>query len=222
MKSFEKVQSDLIAIGSMICSQKDGSDNSNSIFKQLKDEIDNAEEITTIEIGASTNALIEAIKKAYRHYLYDYWHDFDKFMNEYIIGITPDGKYKSGTHYGTYECLLLGIGIEELSCFRGKNPLCAGTCNFFRDIVNANFGTNIPMSGVEYQAMNNYKDVIFSNDTEAKDKALICLREVQRNSGSLKYDGEYHLLSTDKEYQDAKARCSGSHIKNKTYIENKN
>ena len=219
MKNFEKVQSDLSTyMKSMVYTkirtlENSGKSNEETIkerlIKNYLRQIENIEEIATIEIGYSTNKLIRVIQRAYKYYFDEYWQDFDNFMEKHIIGVTPDGKLLSGERFGTYECLLLGLGIEELSCFKGKDPLSDGTCNLFRSYINANYGTNIPMAGVEHQALNNYKEVAFRSDSEAKDKAFVKLREVQRDSGALKLGGEYHLLSTDKAYQEAKARTYG-------------
>ena len=174
--------------------------------------VENIDEVTTISIGATTNSLINAIQKAYQFHLNDYWQDFDRFIDEYVTGLTPDGKPRNGAFFGQSQCLLLGVGPEELSCFKGRNPMSNETGDLFRKLINNNYGTNIPMAGVVDQARSDWEAVAFGDDVEAKDRALMTLKEAQRDAGILQNGGTYYLLATDKNYQDAKSRCSGKNI----------
>ena len=184
----------------------------NMIIQECQSNIKNIDEVTTIEIGAQTNLLIKAIQTAYQCHLNDYWQNFERFINDYVTGLTPDGKPKNGLYFGQDQCLMLGVGINELLCFKGRSPMDSESGDLFRQIVNANFGTNIPMSGVVQQAIQDYEAVAFGDDEIAKAQAFTHLKEVQRDSGLLKNGGIYYTLATDQIYQDAKAICTGKKL----------
>lgn len=171
--------------------------------------IDNIDEVAKIKIGATTNSLIKAIQTAYKIHLNEYWQDFEGFVDEHVVGMTPDGKLKNGIYFGQSECLTLGIGVDDLSCFKGCNPMSDEVCDVFRRSINDNYGTNIPMAGVEEAALQEYEEVAFTGDEEAKDNAFTHLKEVQRDSGTLMNGGTYYLLATNQQYQEAKDRCAG-------------
>lgn len=180
------------------------------VIQNCQSKIENIDEVTTIEIGAVTNSLIESMQTAYSYHLTDYWSDFEKFIDKYVLGLTPDGKLKDGPYFAKSQCYDLGVGINELLCFKGKDPMSGKTGDLFRQIINTNYGTNIPMSGIEEQALQDYNAVAFGDDEIAKAKAFVHLREIQRDSGSLRNGlGNYHLLANDQAYQDAKAICAG-------------
>lgn len=182
------------------------------LIQKCQSYIENIEEVTTIEIGVETNSLITAIQNAYKIHLFDYWHNFEKFIDEYVTGLTSNGNLKNGTYFGQRQCYTLGVGIKELMCFKGHDPMSSETCDLFRQIVNANYGTNIPMSGVEQQALQDFESVAFKDDEMAEAQALIHLKEVQRDSGTLRNGGTYYILATDQNYQDAKAMCMGRNL----------
>lgn len=184
----------------------------NITIQECQSNIENIEEVATIEIGAETNALIKSIQTAYQFHLVDYWQDFERFVDKYVTGLTPDGKFKSGAYFGQSQCLTLGVGINELICFKGRNPMSGETEDLFRQIVNSNCGTNIPMSGVAQQALQDYESVAFGDDEMAKAQAFIHLKEVQRDSGLLRNGRSYYTLATDQNYQDAKAICTGRNL----------
>lgn len=179
-------------------------------IQESQRNIENIDELTTIEIGAVTNSLIKAIQTAYSFHSTDYWSDFERFIDKYVSGLTPEGNQKNGPYFAQSECYELGVGINELLCFKGKDPMSGETGDLFRQIINTNYGTNIPMSGIEQQALQDFNAVAFGDDEIAKAKAFVHLREVQRDSGKLRNGlGSYHLLATDQDYQDAKAICAG-------------
>lgn len=183
---------------------------SDMIIQKSQSYIENIEEVAAIEIGAETNSLIEAIQTAYQRNSTEYWQNFEKFIDEYVLGLTSEGKLKSGFYLGQNQCLSLGItSVNDLLCFKGRDPMKAETCDLFRQFVNNNYGTNIPMSGVEQQAKQDYEAVASGKDEIAKAQAFIHLKEVQRDSGKLKNGGFYYILSSDKNYQDAKTICAG-------------
>lgn len=72
----------------------------------------------------------------------------------------------------------VGIGTYLL-CFKGHDPMSDETGELFRQAINDNYGTNIPMSGVERQALKDYKIVEYGNDEIAKTQAFIHLKEIQ-------------------------------------------
>lgn len=185
----------------------------NMVIRDSQIYLDNIDEVTTINIGATTNSVINSIQTAYKHHLVDYWQDFKSFADKYIVGMTEDGNFKRGSFFAQHECYSLGIGIKELAtCFEGRDPMKAEAGNLFRQLINANYGTNIPMEGVEQQALNDYGAVAFGSDPVAKDKAFVHLKEVQRDAGSLQNGGDYYLLVTNNEYQEAKTRLAGKKL----------
>ena len=185
----------------------------NSVIGDCQEYIDNIDEVTTIEIGGTTNSIISGIQSAYKLYLNDYWQNFEKFADEYIIGLTPEGNFKNGSFFAQSQCYQLGIGISELaSCFKGKDPMSNEAADDLKKLVNYSYGTNIPMAGVEQQALQEYQSVAFSFDQAAKDKAFVNLKEVQRDAGSLKNGGTFYLLATNQDYQEAKARLEQKNL----------
>lgn len=185
---------------------------SNMVIQDCQSSIENIGEVTTIEIGAETNSLIKAIQTAYQFHLTDYWQNFERFVNEYVTGLTPDGKLKNGSYFGQNQCFTLGVGINELICFKGRNPMDYETGDLFRQIINANYGTHIPMNGVEQKALRDYEAVAFGDDEIAKAEAFMHLKEVQRDSGALKNGGTYYTLATNQSYQEAKTMCTGKSL----------
>lgn len=160
--------------------------------------IDNIEEVTTIAIGSQTNRLIQQIQKAYRLNLKDYYNNFEKFIDEYVV------KSDLGAE--------LGVGVNELLCFKGRDPLDEKTGDLLRQIVNTNCGTNIPMSGIEEQAIKEYNSTGFTDEI-ASAKAFVQLKEIQRDSGTLNPGAmQYYPLATDQKYQEAKAICASKKI----------
>jgi len=181
-------------------------------IRNCQSNIENIDEVTAIEIGAETNSLINAIQAAYKIYLTEYWQDFEGFINNYVAGVTPDGERKSGAFYGQFQCMELGVGVNDLLCFKGRDPMHDEAGDLFRQVINANYGTNIPMSGIEQQALQNYRAVAFGDDEMAKAQALMQLREIQRDSGTLRNGVIYYTLATDQSYQQAKDICSGKQL----------
>lgn len=179
----------------------------NNVIKNCQTYLANLNEITMIEIGSMTNNLIQNIQTAYHLHLQEYYQDFDNFLDRYILGMTPEGKPKPGSYLGQFECLILGFGPKELSCFRGISPLSNESGNHLRQAVNLNCGTKIPMAEELDQARKEYESAP-NDDENAKDKAFIRLREMQRDAGLLRNGGMYYPLVADKAYQEAKSRIS--------------
>ena len=144
--------------------------------QNLQNYLDFIDEVTTIEIGADTNALIK---------------NFDNSVIDFRSG--PFGVLMNK----------LGLTSQDLECFR-NNILANGTADNFRQHINANFGTNIPLSGVLEKLLENYNKALQSgNDLEIA-QAFVNLREAQRDAGVLSNGGVFNLLAYDKEYQHAK------------------
>ena len=180
------------------------------IIRDCQDYLDNIDEVTTIDIGATTNDLIRAIQTGYKLHQTYYWQNFKRFATEYIVGLTPEGNFINGPYLAQIECYKLGIGVQELAAyFEGRNPFDDKTGDGFRNFVNTNLGTNIPMAGTVEKAREDWEAVAFGDDLDAKDRAFCTLKEQQRDNGDLKNGGIYYLLATNQTYQVAKARCSG-------------
>lgn len=181
-------------------------------IKKCRTELDNIDEVTTIEIGAATNSLIETIQRVSQICSFTgHLKDFDEFIKTYILGITSDGRRRGGVYLGLDSCLILGININDLSCFKEFDSVRDSRAgDRFREYVNTNCGTNIPMSGVLKKALDDYEEAVDGNyDEFVIAKALMHLKETQRDSGNLKLGEKYYILATDLEYQAAKAKCKG-------------
>ncbi len=184
----------------------------NMIVEECQRNLENIGEVTTIEIGANTNAIIESVQKAYQLHTIDYWKNFEKFITDYVSGLSSEGKPVNGIYFSQSECLELGVSLNDLLCFKGKNPMNEEVGDLFRQEVNVSYGTNIPMSSVEKQALQDYEAVAFGDDEVAKAKAYMHLKEVQRDAGKLKNGGIYYTLANDLEYQKAQDLCSGRNL----------
>lgn len=178
----------------------------NKVISECQSYIDNIDEVAIIEIGADINDLIGCIQKAYKFHLNAYWDNFEKFISDYVIGVNPDGRAMA---FGSDLCYELGIDASDLLCFKGCNPMSAEAGDLFKQSVNSKCGTNIPMSGVEEQALKEYETLAFSDDELEKSKAYVRLKEIQRDSGLLKNGSTYYILENNQAYQKAKSECSG-------------
>lgn len=174
----------------------------NRAIEEYKRDIDNIEEIAIIEIGASANNFIRGMQTAYQAHPNDYSQNFEKFIDDYVLSGGLLQKER-----GT-----LGIGKDELLCFKDRNPMSNETGDLFRQIVNANFGTNIPMSNDEQEALQAYENVD-RKDKLATAEAFVHLKEIERDSGALKTGESYYPLVSDELYQEAKAICQREAVK---------
>lgn len=179
-----------------------------------KNKIKNIDELAVIKLGATTNNLIDVIKQEYRRHITEYWGSFEKFITDYIIGKTPDGHTKPGSNAaGREDCEILGITLEDLMCFKGHDPLSDEMCDAFRQYININFGSNIPLSSAVKKVQEDYDAVLFEADSAAKDEIYVRFQEIARDSGAKKSDSvTYHFLADNKYYQAAKARCAERNI----------
>lgn len=179
------------------------------------DDINNIDEVARIEIGALTASLIEAIKTAIRYHRDDYEKDFNRFCFDYIGVFGVDNNKPKGPLYADVECRLLGISIDDLSCLKNSNPEDESFGDKLRELINLNMGTNIPMAGVEEQANRDYLLALDSGDPARIDKEFVALREIQRDSGTLRIkpvgapNGDsryctYYVLAKDEVYQRSK------------------
>lgn len=182
------------------------------VIQECKAYLDNLDEVTTIEIGASTNEIIDAIKSAYQFDSVAYWQDFEKFISDYIVGLTPDGNLTRGLYLGYCPCHKLGVGVNELLCLKDQSPIFYNFGDSFRKMINDHYGTNIPMAGIEQQALYDFESARLSDGSEYDIEAFVRLKELQRDSGSLKIGGSYYILATDQMYQDVKAKCRGKKL----------
>ena len=178
-------------------------------FKEYENNIKNIDELAVIKLGSTTNGLISAIRRNYKNHFSEYWDTFENFINNYIIGKTQDGQIIPGSDASAVDaCRELGITLEDLMCFKGHDPLSDEMCDAFRQYININFGSNIPLSSVERKAEENYFSLPYNADEAEKDKAYLHFKEIQRDSGQLCKYGNYYFLADNKCYQDAKARCA--------------
>ncbi len=180
-----------------------------SFIEAQENMLRNIDEVAVMGIGSTTNSLIEQIQIAYQLYPDEYFKNPESFITNRIIGYTPDGKRLDRTSYGQAECVELGITLNDLSFLKDRRPVDQETADILRKNVNNIFGTDIPLSGVEEQALKAYET---SEDELSKADAYVRLKELQRNSGKLKNGGTYFFLADDQKYQESKAMCSGRQI----------
>ena len=169
-----------------------------TVIGNFQTYVDNIDEVVTIDIGAGVNGLIDDIQKQYKAHVSYYWASFEKFVDEYL----------SKNYYYN----LLGMNINDLLGFEGRDPMNDETCDFFRQFANSKCGTNIPMAGTLEQAEKEYAEAYMSGDETAIDETYVHFAEVQRDSGKLKNGSDYNLLAVNQQYQEAKARCSEKNL----------
>lgn len=172
-------------------------------IETIHTSLDNIDECTAIYIGSCTNHLIESIKKAHDIYTLEYYKDFDAFLKKYILA-SGAGAFIDAQSY----CLHLGVGIKELQCFKGCDPNKDEPGDLFRQIINVNYGTNIPMAAdLRYVKQEELA-------TSENDKDLVYGKEILRDAGDERVyrNGLFYPLAVDQEYQEAKARISGKTI----------
>lgn len=165
-------------------------------IKASQDQINYIDEAAVIDIGEITNRFIQNLQTQFQLNLNIYFTDFERIA--------------SGVMKKTGIDKILGLNIDDLQCFKGQNPYDSNVTDMFKGIINANFGTNIPFNGVAEKAANDYKNVLFSDETDEvqKAEAFVRLREIQRDSGLIKYNFNLApLLSLDMKYQEAKSLC---------------
>lgn len=177
-------------------------------LNEQKNKIKNIDELAVIKLGATTNNLIDVIKHEYKRHITEYWGNFEKFITDHIIGKTPDGHFIPGSNAaGRDDCKILGITLEDLMCFKGHDPLSDEICDTFRQYININFGSNIPLSSVVRKAKEDYHALPIDAEQAVKDDVYIRAQEIARDSGTKRSDSvTYHFLADNKYYQEAKER----------------
>ena len=183
-------------------------------LNEQKNKIKNIDELAVIKLGATTNNLIDVIKREYKRHMTEYWGNFEKFITDYIIGKTPDGHFIPGSNAaGREDCEILGITLEDLMCFKGHDPLSDEMCDAFRQYININFGSNIPLSSAVRKAEEDFNAVLFKPDSAERDDIYIRAQEIARDSGAKRSDPvTYHFLADNKYYQEAKERSAKRNI----------
>ena len=173
-------------------------------------EFANLDECAVIEIGNCTNTIIDVMKNIYEFFPDEYVEDFEGAIKRHVFG-KGNSKHNIVIHYGKHECDTLGIDVDDLALFKGKNPLDDEVGDSFRRIVNENYGVNIPMAGVVDDAFDYYTSIKDSGDDMEILRAYVMLRELQRDAGLLKNgnDGMFNLLEDDEFYQNAKNAIKG-------------
>lgn len=184
----------------------------NIIISNAQSNLNNIEEVTTIEIGYLVNSLLKHIRDSYRKDINNYFSDFEKFMEKWVVGeYDKDGKRT----YTVVSNLVRGLGItsEDLQCLKDSLPNEETFGDVFRQRVNSAMGTNIPMAGVEESARREWDAVQTNASEEDKERAYVAFKEIQRDAGSLKHDSlVYFVLANNQAYQEAKEHISGRSI----------
>lgn len=168
-----------------------------AIIQDTKNNLDNLDEVTTIEIGSGVNYLIKRIQRAYGKDQAAYHNNFESFMKEFIFDsvFVPESIF------------MLGITMEDLQCLKDTLPTERSFGDKLRQRVNDVMKTTIPMAMEEEEAIKEFENATDEN----KDQAFVKMRETQRDSGSLKLFEHLSILNTlanDQAYQEAKNRVS--------------
>ena len=219
MKTFDEVKADIVSFNSKLISQyqekivqsgvSDFDKNvANKVIQTAQNNIDNIDEVTTIKIGSEVNSLIKYIQYGYSREGSEYHNQFDKFMEKWVLGeYDREGNKKPGPAAVDY-VYSLGITGEDLQCLKGTIPIKREFGDELRQRVNAVMGTKIPMSGVEENALKEWENAT----DETKEQAFVTLKEVQRDSGSLRSGNTFYTLANNQMYQEAKSHISGRTI----------
>lgn len=181
------------------------------MIQECQNVLENLEEATRIEIGAATNGLIRLMQERYQEFPDLYFELFDDFLEKNITGMDREGnnvRYCAGVDL----CMVLGVTNSELTCFKDSNPMNSEVGDYFRQMINKNFGTTIPMNGELEKASQDYEFYYSGEDEVMKDQTFIKLKELQRDAGTLKNGPGYFLLGINSEYQEVKAKCTGRNI----------
>lgn len=115
--------------------------NANENVKNIVlDDIENIDIITNMRIGRAINDTIEFVKK-YALKDSSYYENFDKFVNNYMLGLA-----ETGDRYIAPAVDELGMTKEDFEeCFKGKNINNPGFGDELRQKANRFYGTSIPM-----------------------------------------------------------------------------
>ena len=141
-------------------------------------------------------------------------NNFENFIDKYVLEVSQGNHRRPKMMMSCAEASHnLGIKYEDIQCFKDQDPRKDEAADIFKQIINDNYGTNIPMSEVRNQAYDDYEKVALSGDKVSEANALIHLKEIQRDDGALKNGLIYYTLATDEDYQEAKRICSVNQVK---------
>ncbi len=165
--------------------------------QKMQSYLDNIDEVTIIRIGNDVNRIIEQFQNTIKTNPLNIYNNFYSTVQSWYM-YSPI----------VLELHELDLKLSDFECFRTMNYTEA--VNKFIELMNVNFGTNIPLPGAVDEALNEYYE---KTDEHEKAQAFMRLRELQRDSGLLEHAGDFTLLNNDKAYQQAKEICSS-----KTYL----
>lgn len=233
MRTFEEVQDGIVyellnKISSTENRINSGEVDSNAIpptrdyCKKLENAIENSEEATKEKIGKCTNDIIREMQRLCEEDMHSYFQDFDSLISRKLLTLDDSGNRVKPANWGEVfygesgigrmsdQVSDLGIEFKDLLCFKGRDPHSAEACDSFKNLVNQNFGTTIPMTGEVEMAKKAYKSIP-GTDSYAKAEAFIKMKEMARDDGGgCNLDNDtYTILSTNQAYLDAKALCGG-------------
>lgn len=223
MRTFEDVEKNIVARLSDRIKEKEQEINSGDLTsdaiywneefcKQWASGIENSEESAKIEIGKDTNDIIKEMQFLQDRYLHEYYGNFDSLIREKMFALDNNmrpidfNKWAGNCIGRVYDQITrLGIKFEDLLCFKG-NPNLAEAGDLFRDSVNQNFGTTIPMTGELEAAKQAYYEADVGSYEKAEAYVKCC--EMKRDAG-LMIDNidRYFTLNANQKYLDAKELC---------------
>lgn len=186
---------------------------SNDFCKRWVSGIENSEESTKIEIGKDTNDIIEEMYFLRDRYLREYYENFDSLIREKMFALDDSMRPIEYNQWFTNrigrvhsQICRLGIKFEDLLCFKGRANLSEAG-DLFRDSVNRNFGTTIPMAGELEAVEQAYREADIGSYEEAEAYVKYC--EMKRDTGLMVQSAVdfYDTLNSDQQYLDAKELC---------------
>ena len=232
MRTFEEVQDGIVyellnKISSTENRINSGEVDSNAIpptrdyCKKWKNAIENSEEATKGKIGTCTNDIIKEMQKLCEEDMHSYFQNFDSLISRKLLTLDNFGNCVNPENWNkvfgeergigrvSRQVSSLGIEFKDLLCFKGRDPHSAEACDSFKNLVNQNFGTTIPMTGEVKMAKEAY-DSIPVTDSYAKAEAFIRMKEMERDEDGYSMTNDLcTILSTNQAYLDAKALCGG-------------
>ena len=118
MKTFEEIKSDITKFNIRLLTEYQEKLNqpgisefdqivANKVVTNAQRNLDNIDEVTTINIGSEVNGLIKQIQYAFSKDGSDYFNQFDKFMEKWVLGeYDKNGNKKPGpAATGYVQCL---------------------------------------------------------------------------------------------------------------------
>ncbi len=168
----------------------------NQAIEDCEANLENIEEYTTIELGRITNSIIKVIQEEYKKNINSYYNNFENFIQN----------FETRMQLSAVGGAIIEITLDDLLCFKGKDPTLPETSDLFRQKINSQFNVNIPISSVEKNVTEELHQAELTGDEQEIAKAQVKFFDMQRASG------KRGITATDEAYQQAKENSSERRI----------